>query len=428
MINFKKNGRPTKSEKSLLKSINNFFSSLSDEDKGKYGFNNETVTDGNRLTEIWDVLSGNPKKAEVKAEPLPEKKPLTEQAPPESEMNVNEEVIKENIEEKQEKPQEETNFVKQQEDMDKAEDAEILEELTENSGTEAEEIPSFFNPNRAPVEQRSYNKQENVDVGEIKEPDFGKAPSVTEQLEDIEKESQSFERKEERRKEEEEQEEQDEIEEAKPVNRLTNEPMNEMSGKEKNLAAKQLVQSVLDGYEMLHDLAKNFVKYPEDKLQEAIIKEEIDATMEIPIDAIGTTVNPVEFFKAFNEDAEEAMSYDPEFGEKVRAPMERIFAKKGWGMTDEQFVMVAFGKDIAWKGMQIINLRKTANGIMDTFKELQREKIEAMKSGASDHYEAPSSITHPSQPQREAARPIVQEEEVYEEEPLQEEEEVSEEA
>jgi hypothetical protein len=101
--------------------------------------------------------------------------------------------------------------------------------------------------------------------------------------------------------------------------------------------------------------------------------------MEIPIDERGTTTNPIEFFQSFNEQAEEAISFDPDFADKVRPAMERVFAKKGWGMTDEQFLMVAFGKDIAWKGVQIMSLKKTANGIMETFVKLQKDKNDAIR-------------------------------------------------
>jgi hypothetical protein len=134
--------------------------------------------------------------------------------------------------------------------------------------------------------------------------------------------------------------------------------------------------------------------------------------MEIPLDENGTTTNPVEFFQNFNEQAEEAISYDPEFGEKVRPAMERVFAKKGWGMTDEQFLLVAFGKDAAWKGVQIMTLKKTANGIMNTFEQLQKDKIEAIKQSNRAQRRAappiqPDAIVTP--PQRE---PI--QKEVYE--------------
>ena len=123
--------------------------------------------------------------------------------------------------------------------------------------------------------------------------------------------------------------------------------------KEKTLAVKQLVETCLDGYAMLHEIAKMKVVYPEEKLQEKIIAGEIDPSDEIPIDEQGTTVTPVEFIQGFNEQAREAISYDPEFGEKVRPAMERVFAKRGWGMTDEQYLLYMFGKDLAFKGVQV---------------------------------------------------------------------------
>lgn len=246
----------------------------------------------------------------------------------------------------------------------------ILEEANEGlESTNDLGVPSSFNPLSEPIKQRSYNTQAQTNVGEIDEPIFDNQTSAQEKLEEIEAESEfEFEESEE------------EIEEqSSDFDNVSNPQMEELDSKDKKLAAKQLVQTVLDGYEMLHEVGKNFVKYPEEKLQEKIINQEIDPTMEIPLDENGNTTNPVEFFQSFNEQAEEAISYDPEFGEKVRPAMERVFAKKGWGMTDEQYLLIAFGKDIAWKSVQIMNLKKTANGIMNTFEKLQKDKIEAIR-------------------------------------------------
>ena len=41
--------------------------------------------------------------------------------------------------------------------------------------------------------------------------------------------------------------------------------------------------------------------------EEKIIKQEIDPTMEIPLDENGTTTNPVEFFQNFNAEIERAI-------------------------------------------------------------------------------------------------------------------------
>ena len=395
-IIFKKNGRPTKAEKSLLKNINSFLGSLNESDKEKY---NETVTSGDRLSAIWNNLT-NPESVmgtgtigesttyverHNKKDGTKERFTVEEYekkfVDPDTGEIKEEEIIDKKEEEITEQTQEETNFVKEK----KMEDVNIIEEINDGESAEiVNEVPSFFNPLAEPIKQRSYNTSSQTDVGEIEEPDFSNNESAKERLDNIEEEkSSSF---------EEEVIEEEEEEKHSEWDNVSNEAMEELPDKDKKLAAKQLVQTVLDGYEMLHELGKNFVKYPEEKLQEKIIKGEIDPTMEIPLDEVGTTTNPVEFFQNFNEQAEEAISYDPEFGEKVRPAMERVFSKKGWGMTDEQYLLVAFGKDAAWKGVQIMTLKKTATGIMNNFEKLQSDKNDAIRASKRERRTAEPSI------------------------------------
>ena len=383
-VTLKKNGRPTKASKALVKKINSFLSNLNEEDRANYSFSNEVVKSSERLEDIWAEI------IEPNNLPLKDNEFVDEST---GEVFTKEE-IKENIEESVE---EDTNFVNNE---DKMEEATIIDEINEGGGTnQIDEVPSFFNPLEEPIKQRSYNKSSQTNVGDIPEPNFSKNESAEERLESIEEEGASFE----------EDELDDELVEESELDNVTNEAMNELDDKDKKLAAKQLVQTVLDGYEMLHELGKNFVKYPQEKVQEKIMNKEIDPTMEIPIDEHGGTTNPVDFFQNFNEQAEEAISYDPEFGEKVRPAMERVFAKKGWGMTDEQFLLVAFGKDAAWKGVQIMSLKKTAKGFMDTFERLQIDKNNAIREQRRAEMRAekaisPDSIVTP--PKRE---PVYQE-------------------
>ena len=63
---FKKNGRPTKKEKLLLKNINSHLSSLGD---SSTDYNNETVTSGQRLEQIWADITSAPVD-EIKKEPI----------------------------------------------------------------------------------------------------------------------------------------------------------------------------------------------------------------------------------------------------------------------------------------------------------------------------------------------------------------------
>jgi hypothetical protein len=402
---FKKNGRPTKAEKGTLKNINNFLSSLGEDEKSSYSFSNEKVTSGERLNDIWESIISPKEEKPTQAEVLRDKlhEMNSRQQTEHGEVDTQTGEI---FEETEKVEQEETNFVNNKEEMEEHE-AELLEEANAaDLNEEIDETPSSFNPLSQPVKRRSYQKKGTVDVGEIDEPDFGNKQSAEERLDEINHDQEVAAEESAYAEMESAAEEEEAAAEPSEWDNLRNEGMEELDKKDAQLASKQLVETVLDGYEMLHDLGKKFVKYPEEKLQEKAISGEIDPTMEIPIDEHGNTTNPIEFFQQFNEQAEEAISYDPEFGEKVRPAMERVFAKKGWGMTDEQFLLVAFGKDIAWKGVQIMTLKKTANGIMSTFERLQKEKIAEMRkqrrheAAQAAPLEADSIVTPPKQEQQ----------------------------
>ena len=216
-------------------------------------------------------------------------------------------------------------------------------------------IPNFFSPLDEPMKERSYSRPESVDTGEIEEPTFQGGLNIDDLQSNDEVE-----------------------EESKPFDNITNDGVNDLDKKDKKIACKQLVETSLEVYKMLHQVGQRFAKKDEQDIVRAIQNDEIDANMEIPIDEKGTTTNPVEFFQNYNEQVEEALSYDEEFGDKVRPAMERVFEKRGWGMNDEQYLMYMFGKDIAMKGMMVVTLKKQANMIFNTFVELKQQKVESM--------------------------------------------------
>lgn len=49
--------------------------------------------------------------------------------------------------------------------------------------------------------------------------------------------------------------------------------------------------------------------------------------------------------------------------------MERVFQKRGIGMTDEQTLIYMFGTDLLAKGASAFMLRKTVNGVLDSLIE-----------------------------------------------------------
>lgn len=145
--------------------------------------------------------------------------------------------------------------------------------------------------------------------------------------------------------------------------------MNDLSGKEKKMASEQLVDAVLTGYEGLHKIANQMVRINPDEINELISTGEIDRNLELPLPD-GNTISVPEFVDSFNEQAGEAISLDPEFKEKVRQPMIRVFEKRGIGMTDEQFLAYMFVTDAAPKLFQIVQLRRTTSKMKEMWRQM----------------------------------------------------------
>ena len=359
MIKLTKKGRPNKAEKGLLKNINDWIGNLSDEDKSKHDFVGKSVNNKTELESIWDGIIGK------KEAPSIEKVEVTQT----------------------EKPKEMAEI----EDVEIESTAKATEPITEPAKQGG--IPNFFSPLAEEVKQREYNKitPQNV-TGDIPEPKFEGGMGV----EDDNNATVNTESSEEEAK-------------PSPFENVTNEKVNQLEGKEKKIACEQLVDTVLDLYEMGHTFGVKFASVDENAVMEKAMKGEIDPSMEIPIDEKGTTTNPIEFFQTYNSQVEEVLTYDPEFGEKVKPAMRRVFEKKGWGFTDEQFLMYMFGKDLGVKSMMVFGLKKQSNMMMNTFMEMQQQKLEALAQTQAPV--SPDSITRPAQaqPQPQPSENVAQE-------------------
>jgi len=229
------------------------------------------------------------------------------------------------------------------------------EKMAENIATaEVEENDAPFSfesysPIDEEVVERSYNKIEvDTSIGDIPEPDLGSNRpdfSDTESVEFEESPKQGM------------------------FDNVTNPAMSEMDPKDVKIATKQLVNSVLEGYEMLHQLGSKFAKINENKVAEKAMSGEIDLELRVPIDAEGNDVNAMEYVQVHNQQAEEIFKYDPEFNDKVRPAMERVFAKKGWGISDEQYLMGMFAKDLMTKSAIAFAFKRSGNDMINHFAE-----------------------------------------------------------
>jgi hypothetical protein len=203
------------------------------------------------------------------------------------------------------------------------------------------EIIDDFSPLDAPVKQRSYTQHHVADTqvfDDLQEPSF-QPPSYN----DFDEEA--------------------EAEQERPFNQS----YSELDGKEKTMGAKMMAEMTLDLYEKGCGFLGKLPEISEGKLDRLIAEGEIDPNIEIPTEAGSLGVK--EFAREYNDSIKDAFSVSDEFKEKVKPPLERVFKKRGIGMTDEQLLMYYFATDFGAKGVQAFMLRKTANGILDSLRE-----------------------------------------------------------
>jgi hypothetical protein len=150
---------------------------------------------------------------------------------------------------------------------------------------------------------------------------------------------------------------------------IKNPEMEGLSNAEKRQAAEQLADTALGVYEGLHSVAAQATKMSERKVAQMVDSGEIDAQIELTLDASGNKGNILDYVQAYNEGVEKVFEYDPEFNKKVRPALVRVLEKRDLGITDEQFLIFSFGKDIAMKGAQVISLKASSNMVIGELKK-----------------------------------------------------------
>ncbi len=213
---------------------------------------------------------------------------------------------------------------------------------TEHSLDENNDFYDGFSPLDEPVKERAYTKaninSDNIEAV-LEEPSF-EAPDFTDFEETKDKEPNTF-----------------------------NPAMENLDKKEQMYATEQMVDTVLDVYDKAHLLANRVTKIKDEKISSAIQDGEIDPDLRVPIDDMGNSLGIMEYVQEYNSQLSDAIKLEPEFVEKVRPAMIRVFQKKGLAMTDEQFLAVAFGTDILTKGVMVFQLVKQNNKLISMWKE-----------------------------------------------------------
>lgn len=118
---------------------------------------------------------------------------------------------------------------------------------------------------------------------------------------------------------------------------------------------------------MGHGLANNGLKISERKLNQLQAEGEINLNAMISYE-YGKTIRAGEFFQLYNQQVSNVLTVSEEFKEEVTPVLERVLAKRGIGLTDEQYLIYAFGKDIAAKSILFFQHRGTLNHMLETIK------------------------------------------------------------
>jgi hypothetical protein len=236
------------------------------------------------------------------------------------------------------------------------------------------EVPNSYSPIAEPVIERSYNEATILsEIGDIPEPDYASGGMTFEDFADDVVEEEVAPK------------------EPSAFEKISNPAMTDLDNKESKFAAAQLVDTILDGYEMLHQLGSKAAKVNEDKVTKMIMSGEIDNDIRIPVSETDD-LNALEYVSMHNQQAEELFEYDKSFNDKVRPTMIRVFQKKGWGVSDEQFLMIAFGKDIATKGVMAFSFKKTANAMIENFALMTNQNKQNIMQEAPRQVYTPDSI------------------------------------
>ena len=110
--------------------------------------------------------------------------------------------------------------------------------------------------------------------------------------------------------------------------------------------------------------------FPKKRMMKLANSGEVDFSIPIPYDLEGNTISGGELIDEYNKQQEGALSVSQEFKDDMTPVLTRVLAKRGVGLTDEQYLMYGFGKDFAQKTIIVVGARQTMNEMIGTMKEM----------------------------------------------------------
>ena len=150
------------------------------------------------------------------------------------------------------------------------------------------------------------------------------------------------------------------------------EPMNpemkNLGKKDTEMAAGHMAKLIIQGYEWMHQLANKGLQISEKKLNKLQAEGEINLNAMIDYE-MGKKIRAGDFFLEYNQQVSSVLEVSQEFKDEATPLLEKVLAKRGIGMTDEQMLMYVFGKDIAAKSLIFFQQKAQINMMLSSIKE-----------------------------------------------------------
>ena len=149
-----------------------------------------------------------------------------------------------------------------------------------------------------------------------------------------------------------------------PQQERLNPDMAALSDKEAKQAASLLVDAILGAYQQVWGLTSQWVEVSEDKLLGWVMQDKISLDISININARGEEATLRDVYNSFNAQSKSALTVDltEDSFVKVRQAMIREFTKRGWGVSDMQYIIQHFVRDAGQRALAVYQLKSTING------------------------------------------------------------------
>jgi hypothetical protein len=182
----------------------------------------------------------------------------------------------------------------------------------------------------------------------------------------------------------------------KPPAEVANPAMQEMSNREKKIAAEHLADLALGGYEMMHDWMNKSLVIKESKLNKLQADGKIDLNVNIPYE-YGKMIRAGDLFREYNMQMATAFEVSSSFKARAKPLMVNMFAEQGLGATNNQMLLAVFLQDSFAKMVQFITVKRSTKSMLDFYGEVTMRKHN-MSPEERAREEAGMSIVNPIQP------------------------------